>query len=45
MEKQIMPPKKFIMTYMIHEKIKISLIQRQKKLLKKVKESLQCDDK
>jgi hypothetical protein len=37
MEKQIMPQKKFIMTYMIHEKIKISLIQRQKKTFRKGK--------
>jgi hypothetical protein len=45
MEKQTIPPNKFIMTYMVYEKIKISLIQRKKKLLKRVKESFQYDDK
>jgi hypothetical protein len=37
MEKQIMPPNKFIMTYMVHEKIKIPLIQREKKTFRKGK--------
>ena len=41
-----MPLNKFIMTYKVHEKDKNTLdLKAKKKLLERVKESLQCDDK